>query len=149
MSIGKAIATLRQLKAALRHAAPDLIHVHSAKAGALGRIAAWMLGVPVVYTVHGFAFKPAAPLHRRMAARIAEWCLAPLTTRLICVADSERTLAAALPLPAARVSVIHNGIPDTGLRAEPGGRYAASSWWRASPRQSARTSSSGPLPVQT
>jgi glycosyltransferase involved in cell wall biosynthesis len=121
MSVGKAIATLRQLKAALRHAAPDLIHVHSAKAGALGRIAAWMLGVPVVYTVHGFAFKPAAPLHRRIAARIAEWCLAPLTTRLICVADSERALAAALPLPAARVSVIHNGIPDTEARAEPGG----------------------------
>jgi len=120
MSVFKAIATLRQLKAALRRVAPDLIHVHSAKAGALGRVAAWMLGIPVVYTVHGFAFKPAAPLVRRVASRIAEWCLAPLTTRLICVADTERALAAALPVPASRVSVIHNGIPDTGLRAEPG-----------------------------
>lgn len=79
MSIFKAIATLRQLKAALRRVAPDLIHVHSAKAGALGRVAAWMLDVPVVYTVHGFAFKPAAPLLRRAASRFAEWCLAPLT----------------------------------------------------------------------
>jgi len=119
MSVFKAIATLRQLKAALRRVAPDLIHVHSAKAGALGRIAAWMLGVPVIYTVHGFAFKPAAAPVRRVASRIAEWCLAPLTTRLICVADSERALAAALPVPASRVSVIHNGIPDTGLRADP------------------------------
>jgi len=121
MSVFKAIATLRQLKTALRRVAPDLIHVHSAKAGALGRVAAWMLGVPVVYTVHGFAFKPAAAPVRRLASHIAEWCLAPLTTRLICVADSERALAAALPVPASRVSVIHNGIPDTGLRAEPGG----------------------------
>ena len=121
MSIFKAIATLRQLKAALRRVAPDLIHVHSAKAGALGRVAAWMLDVPVVYTVHGFAFKPAAPLLRRAASRFAEWCLAPLTTHLICVADSERTLAAALPVSAARVSVIHNGIPDVMVRAEPGG----------------------------
>jgi len=120
MSVFKAIATLRQLKAALRRVAPDLIHVHSAKAGALGRVAAWMLGVPVVYTVHGFAFKPAAAPVRRVASRIAEWCLAPLTTRLICVADSERALAAALPVPASRVSVIHNGIPDTGRRADPG-----------------------------
>ncbi|WP_431796722.1 glycosyltransferase family 4 protein [Cupriavidus metallidurans] len=121
MSIFKAIATLRQLKAALRRVAPDLIHVHSAKAGALGRIAASMLGVPVVYTVHGFAFKPAAPRLRRMASRVAEWCLAPLTTRLICVADTERALAASLPMPAARISVIHNGIPDDGAHAEPGG----------------------------
>jgi len=120
MSVFKAMATLRQLKAALRRVAPDLIHVHSAKAGALGRVAAWMLGVPVVYTVHGFAFKPAAPLPRRMASRIAEWCLAPLTTRLICVADTERALAAGLPVPAARLSVIHNGIPDTPMHAEPG-----------------------------
>jgi len=121
MSVSRAIATLRQLKAALHRAAPDLVHVHSAKAGALGRVVAWMLGVPVVYTVHGFAFKPAAPLIRRVTSRIAEWCLAPLTTRLICVADTERALAAGLPLPAARVSVIHNGIPDTTVHATPGG----------------------------
>lgn len=120
MSPLKAVATLRQLMAGLREAAPDLIHVHSAKAGALGRLAARLLGIPVVYTVHGFAFKPAAPLVRRVASRLAEWCLAPLTTRLICVADSERLLAAGLPLPASRVSVIHNGIPDTDCRAQPG-----------------------------
>jgi len=121
MSVFRAIATLRQLKAALRSVAPDLVHVHSAKAGALGRVAAWLLGVPVVYTVHGFAFKPAAPPIRRLVSRIAEWCLAPLTTRLICVADTERALAAGLPLPATRVSVIHNGIPDTTVHATPGG----------------------------
>lgn len=116
----RAVTTLRQLMAALREAAPDLVHVHSAKAGALGRVAAWLLGVPVVYTVHGFAFKPAAPALRRVAARLAEWCLAPLTTRLVCVADAERSLAAALPIPAARVSVVHNGIADTAMRATPG-----------------------------
>ncbi|MGZ2498857.1 glycosyltransferase involved in cell wall biosynthesis [Ralstonia sp. 151470066-2] len=118
----KALATLRQLKAALHSAAPDLIHVHSAKAGALGRVAAWMLGIPVIYTVHGFAFKPAAPLVRRLASRVVEWCLAPLTTHMICVANAEYELAASLPVPASRVSVIHNGIPDTHAHPEPGGQ---------------------------
>lgn len=115
----RALATLRQLKQALRDAAPDLVHVHSAKAGALGRVAAWMLGIPVVYTVHGFAFKPAAPWVRRVAARLTEWCLAPITTRLICVADAEYALARALPIGKDRVSVIHNGIADTRHRADP------------------------------
>ena len=115
----RALAAFRQLLGALRAAAPDLIHTHSAKAGALGRVAGWLLGVPVVYTVHGFAFKAAAPARQRLAARAAEWLLAPLTTRLICVAQAERELAASLPIAASRISVIRNGIADTPARAAP------------------------------
>ncbi|WP_223819791.1 glycosyltransferase family 4 protein [Cupriavidus cauae] len=116
----RAIAALRELMKALRQADPDLIHAHSAKAGALGRIAGWLLGIPVVYTVHGFGFKPAAPRRQRLAARVAEWLLAPLTARLICVSEAERELARSLPLPARRIAVIHNGIGDVPERAEPG-----------------------------
>ncbi|MFJ1253083.1 glycosyltransferase family 4 protein [Cupriavidus sp. CuC1] len=116
----RALAAFRQLLKALRAAEPDLIHAHSAKAGALGRMAGWLLGVPVVYTVHGFAFKAAAPARQRLVSRVMEWLLAPFTTRLICVAQGERALAASLPIPAARVSVIRNGIADSGALATPG-----------------------------
>ncbi len=116
----RALAALRQLLQALRAAAPDLIHAHSAKAGALGRLAGWLLGIPVVYTVHGFAFKAAAPARQRLASRVAEWVLAPFTARLICVAQAERELAATLPISAERVSVIRNGIADCDTRATPG-----------------------------
>ena len=116
----RALAALRELLKALRETAPDLIHAHSAKAGALGRVAGWLLGIPVVYTVHGFAFKAAAPARQRLISRCMEWLLAPLTARLICVAQGERALAASLPIPAARVSVIRNGIADSGALATPG-----------------------------
>lgn len=116
----RALAALRQLLRALRVAAPDLIHAHSAKAGALGRLAGWLLGIPVVYTVHGFAFKAAAPARQRLASRVAECLLAPLTTRLICVAQAECALASALPIAHERVSVIRNGIADCDQQAEPG-----------------------------
>ncbi len=119
LSPWRAIATLRQVVRGLREARPDLIHVHSAKAGALGRLAARWLGVPVIYTVHGFAFKPAAAAHRRTASRVAEWLLAPLTTRLVCVSEAEQRLAGQLPVGAGRISVIRNGIADTPLRAAP------------------------------
>ncbi|MCA3184624.1 MULTISPECIES: glycosyltransferase family 4 protein [unclassified Cupriavidus] len=120
LSAWSAVAAFREVLRELRAARPDLIHVHSAKASALGRLAGWCLHVPVIYTVHGFAFKPAAPLARRLAAGLTEWCLAPLTTRLICVAQAERALAASLPIPARHIEVIRNGIPDTVLRANPG-----------------------------
>lgn len=115
----RALACLRELMTALRAARPDLIHAHSGKAGALGRVAGWLLGIPVVYTVHGFGFKAAAPWRQRTAARLAESLLAPLTTRLICVADAERQLAARLPLDPAVVRVVPNGVPDTAERAHP------------------------------
>jgi len=115
----RAVGALRELLQALKQARPDLIHAHSAKAGALGRIAGALLGIPVVYTVHGFAFKPQAPARQRLAARVAEWLLAPLTSRLICVAEAEQRLAQALPIPAPRIAVIPNGIADTGVRASP------------------------------
>ncbi|MDR3635943.1 MAG: glycosyltransferase, partial [Isosphaeraceae bacterium] len=36
------------------HGAFDVIHGHSAKGGALARLAAWRLQTPVFYTLHGF-----------------------------------------------------------------------------------------------
>lgn len=116
----KAVAALRELVRALREVAPDIVHTHSAKASALGRIAGKLLGIPVVYTVHGFAFKPAAPWKRRTVARMAEWLLAPLTSHVICVAEAERAMARSLPIRAERISVIPNGIADVPERARPG-----------------------------
>lgn len=120
LSPWRALAAFKQLIGALRATRPDLIHAHSAKASALGRVAGWLLGIPVVYTVHGFAFKAAAPARQRVVARLIEWLLAPLTARMICVAQAERAMADTLPISPARVQVIHNGIADSTHLATPG-----------------------------
>ena len=38
--------------------APDVVHAHSAMAGLVARMTRVQLDVPVLYTVHGFGFKP-------------------------------------------------------------------------------------------
>lgn len=51
------LAALRRLRRLFGARQFDVVHTHSAKAGALGRMAAHSVGVPrVVHTIHGFPF---------------------------------------------------------------------------------------------
>src|SRR5688572_4424190 len=50
----KAYKKIRQI---IKEFKPDIVHTHAAKPGALGRMAAWSLNVPViVHTYHGHVF---------------------------------------------------------------------------------------------
>lgn len=114
----RGIRLLGQVMDALRRVRPDLIHAHSAKAGAIARLAGALLRIPVAYTVHGFAFKPEAPLAQRHVAHLVESLLAPLTTRMICVSSAEHGMALRLPMRRSRIATIPNGIPDVAERAD-------------------------------
>jgi glycosyltransferase involved in cell wall biosynthesis len=114
------LSSIGEVARAARDWGADVIHVHSAVASAVGRMAGWLARIPVVYTAHGFAFKPQVPPLRRFAAYAAERLLAPFSSHLICVSAAERTLAAKLHMRGERVSVISNGIADSALRARPG-----------------------------
>lgn len=104
----------------VRETRPDVVHAHSSFAGAAARIAAHRCGVPCVYTVHGFGFKPQARPLVREAAWLAEALLAPRTSHMICVSEHEASLARKLPFAPRALSVVANGLPDVAQRAHPG-----------------------------
>jgi lipopolysaccharide/colanic/teichoic acid biosynthesis glycosyltransferase/glycosyltransferase involved in cell wall biosynthesis len=108
---------VQQLTELIHTHKPDLVHGHSAIGGLVARVAAKRsrapahpAGVPAVYTVHGFGFKPEVPLVRRTAAAMAEHMMARWTTHMICVSKYERELAFNLAIEPERVHVIANGI---------------------------------------
>ena len=103
---------VRALLGLIRAQQPHVIHAHSAVAGVIARIAGKISQTPVVYTVHGFGFKPQAPRLIRYNAWLAEALLAAWTTRMVCVSHFERQLARQLPLDPERVSVVHNALAD-------------------------------------
>jgi glycosyltransferase involved in cell wall biosynthesis len=82
----KAYAILKRSIAQLR---PEVVHTHSAKAGILGRAAAWSLRVPcVVHTVHGAPFHPYQSWATRKFYQGCERWAARRCHRLISVADA-------------------------------------------------------------
>jgi glycosyltransferase involved in cell wall biosynthesis len=79
-------AALRSLKAFLSEGGFDVVHTHSAKAGALGRRAAARTGVPtIVHTFHGFPFHDFQPAWRRGAYVAIERRLGRDTTAFLAV----------------------------------------------------------------
>jgi glycosyltransferase involved in cell wall biosynthesis len=70
----------------MRRYRPHIVDTHTAKAGSLGRVAAWMAGVPViVHTYHGHVLEGYYDPVRTRLLRVMERGLARLSTRLLVV----------------------------------------------------------------
>lgn len=113
----KAVGEIRGL---IRRIKPDVVHLHSSKAGILGRAAAWREGVPFVFTAHGWAFTDGASWRRKLVAVPSEWMAARLRGHIICVSEYDYKLALRHRVaPASQMTVIHNGLTDNHLTAKP------------------------------
>jgi glycosyltransferase involved in cell wall biosynthesis len=103
-------AAVTRLGAIYRDYRPDIIHAHGSQGGVVARLARIARPrVPVVFTPHNYAFTNYfSPFERRLYRSI-EIALAPLATRVVCVCEAERRLAASIG-PPKRTRVVYNGI---------------------------------------
>lgn len=98
---------------------PDIIHTHTSKAGALGRLAAalawpWRRRAEVVHTPHGhLLYGYYGPL-KTFLFRAAETLLAPLADRLVALTEGERRDCVDASIGrAGQWSVVHSGVDFT------------------------------------
>lgn len=85
------VKTLRRLMAVIRRVRPHVVHTHTAKAGAVGRLAAILTGVPViVHTFHGHVLRGYFSPAKTEVYRTIERGLARRTHRLLTVTDRVR-----------------------------------------------------------
>lgn len=116
------LRALAEMVTALHTLAPDLVSTHTAKAGWVGRAAARWLGIPALYTPHGWSIgervSPRLGAIFSLAERAAaNWCAA-----IICVCEEEKRLALSKKVAATeKLLVVHNGVGDIApeLRARP------------------------------
>lgn len=84
-------AAFLAILALVRRERPDVVHTHHAKAGALGRLAAWMAGVPaVVHTFHGNVLSGYFPPAGSRLVTGIERFLGRLSSALIAVSPAQR-----------------------------------------------------------
>lgn len=136
--LSRAIIPFRDLKVfvalyrLLRRVRPGIVHTHKSKAGVLGRVAAWLAGVPVtLHTFHGLVFKGYFSAWKSYLIVLVERLLARRTDVLVAVSERQRDelLADRIAAPS-RIRTVRLGVDldpylsrrrgDSGLRDELG-----------------------------
>lgn len=84
--------SFKLISAVIRRFKPAILHLHSSKAGFVGRIVAFRFSLPSVYTVHGWGFGPGRRLHVSIFVRICELICRPITKRYITVSEADRLI---------------------------------------------------------
>ena len=120
-SLSREIAPLRDLTSLVRLTRlirlqrPQIVHTHTAKAGAIGRVAALLAGGDhrpiVVHTFHGHVLRGYFGPLRAFAFRLLEHVLARATTKLVAVSPEVRDELVSLGVaPAKKFEVVRLGI---------------------------------------
>jgi glycosyltransferase involved in cell wall biosynthesis len=95
----------------------QVVHTHTTKGGAVGRLAAHLAKVPVVlHTVHGFAFHEFSSKMATHLGALAERVLAKRCDKMIFVNSFDREQALKLKIASEQKMVtIFNGVPESRL----------------------------------
>lgn len=102
-----------ELRSTLKSIKPDVVHLHSSKAGIIGRLVAKSLSIPAIFTAHGWAFTEGVSPKRRKLYRVIEKLMARFTSKIIAVSEYDRQLALKLGVGNSQlIDTIHNGMPD-------------------------------------
>lgn len=107
------LITLFKLWRLMRRLRPDVVHTHTAKAGFVGRLAAWLARVPVrVHTFHGHVFHSYFGPRKTAFFLALERLTARLTDRLITISPALKDELATVYriAPAEKIAVVPLGL---------------------------------------
>jgi glycosyltransferase involved in cell wall biosynthesis len=93
LSLTSDIRGILEVRALIKTLSPELVHLHSAKAGLVGRLASIGLRIPRVFTIHGWPFTNGIPGTRKAIYLSIEWLMSWLPTHVITVSKQDRALA--------------------------------------------------------
>lgn len=111
-SIGlKDLKSIGNIRKIIRKYKPDILYVHSSKAGAIGRIANLGFHNKIIYNPHGWAFNMGISGQKKLLYKYIEKIQIPFTDKIICISESEKVTATSEKIcKIQKLSLINNGI---------------------------------------
>jgi glycosyltransferase involved in cell wall biosynthesis len=107
------VLALIELYLCLKRIKPDLISIHSSKAGVIGRLASSFLSVPSIFTAHGWAFTDGISKLKQEFYIVIERMMSHFCKRIITVSDYDLQLAIEKRISSkTKLSLVHNGMPE-------------------------------------
>lgn len=100
-----------ELKSLIKRVKPDIVHLHSSKAGVLGRLAAYSCKVPSIYNPHGWSFSMDISERKKKFYIFIEKFCSRYCNYIINISDSEQNLALKYNVcNKEKMKIIYNGI---------------------------------------
>ncbi|UXV34171.1 glycosyltransferase family 4 protein [Staphylococcus sp. IVB6181] len=116
IDIKEDILGAKELAQLIRLIKPKILHLHSSKAGTLGRLAyicSEKYNTHVIFTAHSWAFTEGVkPLKRFLFKQIEKWLLR-VTDKVICVSDYDRQLALRNNFDGNKLITLHNSVKQS------------------------------------
>lgn len=101
-----------ELKKLIVSIAPDVVHLHSTKAGVIGRLVARSLGIPAIFTAHGWAFTEGVSSFHAKLYKQVERFMSRLSSKIITVSTYDKYLAVENNVASEElIETVHNGVP--------------------------------------
>lgn len=106
------IGAFREIFHLLKREQPDILHLNSSKAAALGAFAARLARLPIkiIFTVHGWPFNEPRPPFQRIAIFFLSWLTALLSHSVIVICRADEKSGRKLWFVKKKIRLIHNGI---------------------------------------
>lgn len=111
MSLAEDVRSFFALLKLFRAEHPDVVHLNSSKAGAIGALAARLAGISkIIFTAHGWPFKERRGLVWRTFAWLGSWATALFSHTVIVVSKDDLSFGECLPFCAAKMHLVYNGL---------------------------------------
>lgn len=112
MSFSKDLRSIKDLKKVIKEIKPDIVYLHSSKAGGIGRLALWFnKKIKVIYNAHGWYFNAQISEKKKKIYILMEKILAKHTDMIVNISKDEYESAVKNKIaPKEKMCIIENGI---------------------------------------
>ena len=121
-SLGRDIAVISDLKSffelwkCLRELRPDVVHLNSSKAAALGALAARIARVPkIIFTAHGWPFKESRNIFARIVIYKISWFTTLLSTATVVVSKTDETIGRRMWFVGKKINYVPLALKSLGM----------------------------------